>query len=208
MKKINPKIRKRAFSFLSLQILFIITFSLITNPVAALAGNRAKLERFRPDSFQGSDSGIKTTQPASKSELLIPSTVFSNPAAISVPDSTSSSVQSNITVSGMAGTISTVNVTLTGLTSCDVNALDMLLVGPGGQKYIFMSDVGDFLGTVSNVNLTVSDAGATQLPNTGALPSGTYRPANYLDVLDDFPSPAPVGPYSSAGPQGSPPLTL
>jgi hypothetical protein len=189
-------------------MLFIITFSLIMNPVAALAGNRANLERLRPNLSQISDSGNKETQPAKQDDPLAPTTVFSNPAAISVPDSTSSSVQSNITVSGMAGTISTVNLTLTGLTSCDVNALDMLLVGPGGQKYIFMSDVGDFLGPVSNINLTVSDAGATQLPNTGALPSGTYRPANYSDILDSFPSPAPAGPYSSAGPEGSPALSL
>src|SRR5215204_3048184 len=165
MKKINPKIRRRAFSFLSFQILFIITFSLITNPVAALAGNGSKLERLRADSSQISDSGIKETQPAKQSELLIPSTVFINPAVINVPESTSSSVQSNISVAGTSGPISAITLTLTGLSSPDTNELDMLLVGPGGQKYIFMADVGGFLvGSVSNLNITVSDAAASQLP--------------------------------------------
>jgi hypothetical protein len=205
MKKITRKIRSRASAILSFQILFIITLSLLTNPLLAIAASSANLEQLRVNSSQKSDFGTKQSQPGN---LLIPSTVFSNGASITVPDFTTNSVQSNITVTGMAGTISSVNLTLNNITSCDINALDMLLVGPGGQKYIFMSDVGDFLGSVSGITLTVSDSGATQLPNTGALPSGTYRPANYADIGDAFPSPAPAGPYSSAGPEGSPPLTL
>jgi hypothetical protein len=208
MKKINPKIRSRASRIISFQILFILTLSLLTNPLLAIAASNANLEQSSINSSQQTGSGISETRPAKQPELLIPTTVFSNPAAITIPDMTSSSVQSNITVSGMAGTISSVNVTLTGITTCDINAYDMLLVGPGGQKYIFMSDVGDFLGSVSGITLTISDSGATQLPNTGALPSGTYKPANYADIGDAFPSPAPAGPYSSAGPEGSPPLTL
>src|SRR5829696_4615357 len=208
MKIINSKTGKKGFSFLAFQILFVIVFSLIANPVAALAWEVTSLNKFRPTSSQTSTRRVSETQPAKMSEWLIPSTVFSNPAAINIPEMTASSVQSNIPVSGTSGPISSITLTLTGLSSGDTNELDLLLVGPGGQKYIFMADVGGFLaGPVSNLNVTVSDAGVSQLPDNGLLTSGTFRPANYLDIGDSFPSPAPAGPYSSAAPEGAATLT-
>ncbi len=102
-----------------------------------------------------------------------------------------------------------ITLSLTGFSSPDANELAFLLVGPGGQKYIFMGNVGGFLpGPVTNLNLTISDAAASQFPDTGQIVSGTYKPTNYSDIPDAFPSPAPAGPYSSAGPEGAPPLTL
>ena len=207
MKTRGSKGGSRVYGFLSFQVLFAITFSLVVNPVAVLAAEKTQLDRWTPNSSQHSSFDRPETRSAT-SELLIPSTVFSNPATINIPEQTASSVQSNITVSGTSGPISNITLSLNGLSSGDINALDMLLVGPGGQKYIFMADVGGFLTAQPSVNITVSDAAASQLPDTGTLSSGSFRPANYADIGDAFPAPAPAGPYSSAGPEGVPALTL
>src|SRR4051794_32270581 len=58
---------------------------------------------------------------------------------------TPSPYPSNITVSGLSGTISKVEVRFRGFTAPSDNPpadLDMLLVGPGGQKFLIMSDSG------------------------------------------------------------------
>jgi hypothetical protein len=207
MRKTFASISQRASHFLFVKVVVVILVeALLTTPVAALnkTGPSAG-ELVRPVMLESSATPSDNANARSNPDAL---TVFTNPAAINVPDFTANSVQSNITVSGMVGTISNVNLTLSNLTSCDANALDLLLVGPGGQKYIFMADVGGFLTAASNVTLTVSDSGASQLPDNGALATGTFRPANYADIGDSFPSPAPAGPYSSAGPEGVPPLTL
>lgn len=194
MKKKKVNIRRGAARFLLVKLLvLIIVEALISIPAAAV-----NLRSRTPE------PAIVTTQAG---DDLAPSTVFTNPAAINIPDFTAASVQSNISVSGMVGPISSLTLTLNNLTSSDTNALDMLLVGPGGQKYIFMADVGGFLVPSSNVTLTISDAAASQLPDNGTVVSGTFRPANYADIGDAFPAPAPAGPYSSAAPEGSATLT-
>src|SRR5262245_1809359 len=73
---------------------------------------------------------------------------FSNPAAIAVPAAGSpngigpaSPYPSAITVSGMMGTITDVNVTLTSVVHAIATDIDVLLVGPAGQSLIIMSDV-------------------------------------------------------------------
>jgi len=90
-----------------------------------------------------------------------------------------------------------VTLTLRNLTHTWTRDLDVMLVSPAGQKAILMSDVGN--GGANNVTVTLSDAAASALP-TSQLVSGTYRPANYTDASsggDNFPSPAPSGPYAS-----------
>src|SRR5262249_57206133 len=68
--------------------------------------------------------------------------------------------------------------------------VDVLLVGPGGQKLLLMSDAGGGTDAV-NVNLTFDDAAAA----IGAtVVSGTFRPTN-IGAGDLFPAPAPAGPY-------------
>jgi hypothetical protein len=192
MKKINPNVKSRTFSFLSFQILFILITSLITNPVAALGANKSKLVEL------GTDSMPSAQQPAP----LIPSTVFSNPAGITVPDTGQS--QSSITVSGTSGPISSMTLTLTGLSlPSGTQDLNILLVGPGGQTFVFFSDVGGLFTSTSNVNITLSDAAASLLPSSGALSSGTFKPTNYSVDSDVFNPPAPAGPYNDAAPQGS-----
>jgi len=73
--------------------------------------------------------------------------------------------------------------------------MDMLLVGPGGQTVVLMSDAGGALDVV-NVNLTFDGTAATDLPDATQIVSGTYRPTN-IGAGDTFPAPAPAGPYGS-----------
>jgi hypothetical protein len=96
---------------------------------------------------------------------------------------------SEISVSGLTGTISKLTVTITGFIHTYPDDLDFLLVGPQGQNAIIWSDVGgqsDFTG----LTLTLDDQALVALPN-GTLSSGTFRPMNY-GAGDSWPSPAPL----------------
>lgn len=129
-------------------------------------------------------------------------TVFSNPATVTIPagapgttSGPASPYPSGIPVSGLAGTIADVNVTLTNFNHTWPDDVDVLLVGPGGQTVILMSDVGGN-DDVSGVNLTFDDGAASSLPDSGMIASGTYRPTN-AGAGDTFSPPAPAGPYGS-----------
>jgi subtilisin-like proprotein convertase family protein len=136
---------------------------------------------------------------------------FSNPATITINDSalcsggpspapgTASPYPSQITVSGLLGSVTDVNATLTGLSHTYPDDVDVLLVGPAGQSTILMADTGGG-SDVSGVNLLFSDAAAASLPDEAALASGTYKPTigtSACSVPASFPLPAPAGPYGS-----------
>jgi subtilisin-like proprotein convertase family protein len=111
---------------------------------------------------------------------------------------------SQITVSGLTGTVTDVNVTVTGLSHSFPDDVGMLLVGPAGQSTILMADTG-LNGGLSGVNLTFDDAAAASLPDDGQIVSGTYKPTlgtatapfESCSVPTSFPSPAPASPYGS-----------
>jgi len=144
------------------------------------------------------------TNTASDSFLL--TVVTAQPQTLSITNASSIGIRdmngalpypSTINVSGLGGTVSNVTVTLRGFNQTWGSDVDVLLVSPGGQKMMLMSDVGN--GSVNNVTLTISDSAAAALPASG-LTSGTYRPTNYTDgseLGDNFPSPAPAPPYAS-----------
>ena len=124
--------------------------------------------------------------------------VFSNSGPIAVPGIGTRPGQANpypsaITISGLAGTITNVDVTLTGASHTFPSDIDVLLVGPFGQNVVLMADVGGATD-INNVNLTFDDAALTTVPAT--IVSGTYRPTN-LGAFNGTP-PAPAGPYGSA----------
>ena len=108
---------------------------------------------------------------------------------------------SNIFVSGLVGTIQSITVDLNGLTHNRASDIDLLLVAPTGGKFLMMTGVGQF-SLYSNTNLTLSDAAASALPQVGAIPSGTYRPASY-ELTNIFPAPAPASPYNQPATQGA-----
>jgi len=87
------------------------------------------------------------------------------------------------TVSGL-GSITDVNLTLTGLTH-NLSANVMIgLVSPTQTAVLLMSDVGRIFGNFNNVTLTFDDEAAAALPQTvpfwnAAIASGTYLPSAY-----------------------------
>jgi subtilisin-like proprotein convertase family protein len=191
-RKKRSHMKTRAYTLFSFLLLFALTFSLIANPIAALGADAPKLVESRGE-----------TRTDDSPAPMIPNTVFSNAAAINIPDSALSSVQSNITVSGMAGTISSVTLTLNNFTANAGGAdFDILLVGPGGQKFMAFSDVGGLFDPMSNATITLSDAAASLLPSSGSVVSGTFKPTDY-GANSNMPSPAPAGPYQSPATAGA-----
>jgi subtilisin-like proprotein convertase family protein len=120
--------------------------------------------------------------------------VFSNLDPITIPTgpSAASSYPWDISVSGITGTIVGVQATLNGLTHDYPGDVDVLLVGPGGQSLMLMSDCGEFF-SFSDQTLTFDDSATTSLPFTGQIFSGTYQPTDYDVDSDFFPPPSPGG---------------
>jgi subtilisin-like proprotein convertase family protein len=121
-------------------------------------------------------------------------TTAANSASISIPSSgVGTPYPSNITVPAGIGNLTKVTATLVGFSHTFPSDVDVLLVGPGGQTVILMSDTGSGTDAV-NVNFVFDDTGPAL--GTGTLVSGTYQPTNY-GAGDAWPSPAPAAPYGT-----------
>jgi uncharacterized delta-60 repeat protein/uncharacterized repeat protein (TIGR01451 family) len=123
------------------------------------------------------------------------SRTFANSGAITInDDAPASPYPSTIDVANMGGTITKVSVTLSNFSHAWPNDVDILLVGPNGQRVTLMSDAGTNIA-VSNLQLTFSDTATIPVPLASALQSRTYLPANYaapgLNTADRFLPPAP-----------------
>ena len=122
--------------------------------------------------------------------------VFTNGTAITIPNLGSGSpYPSTINVSGMAGLVSKVTVKLNQFTHTYPDDVDVLLIGPGGQSELLLSDVGGAVG-VSGVTVTLDDAATQGLPDSTRISTGTYKPTN-VGAGDTFAAPAPAGPYGA-----------
>jgi subtilisin-like proprotein convertase family protein len=129
-------------------------------------------------------------------------TGFTNAAGITIPGSgdgapggaKASSYPSNITVSGMTGTTSKVTATLNSFSHSSASDVRMLLVSPTGQNLTLMSNLGGggSLVDATNANITFDDAAAANLPGSGTISSGSYKPTDDNPGAESFPSPAPV----------------
>ncbi len=97
-----------------------------------------------------------------------------------------------INVSGLAGMVSNVTVTLWNFSHAWTRDVDILLVAPNGSGVLLCSDAGN--GGASGINLTFSDAAASNIPQS-PLVTGTFRPEDY-SPSETFPQPAPAGPFS------------
>jgi len=84
---------------------------------------------------------------------------------------------SPITVSELFGSITNVTVTISNLSHTVPDDLDILLVGPSGQRMLLMSDAGGS-NAISSVRLTFSDDASAILPDSGRIVNGAYRPTN------------------------------
>ena len=125
---------------------------------------------------------------------------FSNTGAIAFtdnvgPPSPSTPYPSTINVTGQGG-ITKVTITLNGFTHDFPDDADVLVVSPGGQKILLMSDCGGSTDAV-NINITFDDTAASSLPDSGGIATGTYKPTDFDPAADlAFPAPAPAEPYS------------
>src|SRR5437016_3121322 len=129
--------------------------------------------------------------------------LFSNPNQITIFDSSATPTRaepypSNISVAGLSGKLIKVRVGLNNLSHPRPSDIDILLVGPGGQNVLLMSDAGDG-NAVNNVYLAFDDNASTSVPSSTGISSGTYKPTDISDgSVDFFPAPAPQPPFANA----------
>jgi Carboxypeptidase regulatory-like domain/Domain of unknown function (DUF4214) len=86
-----------------------------------------------------------------------------------------------LVVSGVTTPITSMSLIFTGFHTSRPADQDMLLVAPGGggQNLEFMSDAGGNVDS-GTINFTISDTGATFLPNGAPIVTGTtYKPGDY-----------------------------
>jgi CSLREA domain-containing protein len=124
--------------------------------------------------------------------------IFGNNTPITITNNTTATpYPSNTTVSGVTvNTATKIQVVLSQFSHAYPADVDILLIGPQGQRCMLMSDAAGG-SPVNNVTLTFSSTAATVLPQNTAPVTGGYRPANYGDdanggdLMDTFPSPGP-----------------
>lgn len=130
-------------------------------------------------------------------------TLFTNPAPITIPASGPASLYpSPILASGLGASIpatpGSVKVTLNNFSHTFPDDVGLVLVGPTGVALNIMDGATSSLGmqAASGVTLTLSDTGATLVPNDAALVNGTtYQPGDYYG--DNYPAPGPGVTYNS-----------
>jgi Bacterial Ig-like domain (group 3)/Dockerin type I domain len=133
----------------------------------------------------------------------------SSSGGITVSSTFGASVGSSTSVSGLAGTVTSISLTLNNLNVTYLNSVAMVLVPPSGSGLTPL----DFLSGACNSSastFTVADTGATGTDNnSGLIPtpgigtcpgvlSGTYLPTDYYPGQDIFNPPGPST-YNSAG---------
>lgn len=133
---------------------------------------------------------------------------FSNTNFVAVNTDTSPPTEAvpypaSIGVAGLNGQVVTkVTVTLQDFSHTFPSDVDILLVGPQGQKTILMANAGgQDRYSVTNLTLVFDDDATNSLPLFTSLVSGTFKPTNgYLDpyfhyssLPFNFPLPAPPG---------------
>jgi uncharacterized repeat protein (TIGR01451 family) len=102
---------------------------------------------------------------------------------------------STLAVSGISNFVENVTVTVSNLSHTYPHDIDMLLVGPGGQNSVLMSEAAAY-SSVSNATITFDQTAALIVPPQGQIVSGSYQPADY-NPTNSLPSNAPAGPYSA-----------
>lgn len=108
---------------------------------------------------------------------------------------------STINVAGLTGN-KVITVELTDVAHEWGADVDILLVGPGGQKMIILSDAFNAdNAAVNRGNVILKDSAAAVAPPAVIFAAGTYRPTNHT-AGDTFGAPAPAAPYESPAPIG------
>jgi subtilisin-like proprotein convertase family protein len=173
----------------------------VNNAQYANAGNYNVIVTNSFGSATSAIAALTVTAPAS-------SGTFSNTTTITIPlKGNGSPFPSPITVAGLTGNILKITATIYQFSHTYPDDVDVLLVGPGGQKGLLISYCGGG-NPVNGVNLTFDAAATASLPDSGQIVSGTYKPTAFSSI-NNFSSPAPSGPYpvslagfSNAAPNG------
>jgi len=110
--------------------------------------------------------GSRSLRATNITELMIPSAGYA------------SIYPSDIAVTGVAGLITNVAITLNGLTHPYPADLDILVVGPGGQRVVLFSNAGGG-HSMDGIDVTISDWASFPIPLAFEVPYGTYRPTIY-----------------------------
>ncbi len=103
-----------------------------------------------------------------------------------------------VDVAGRTTPITNLRVRVNGLAHSWPDDLDLLLVGPGGQAAILLSDAGGGGSQLYEApTLTFSDAAPQGLEDDNSFDAGLYRPTDF-EPGDTFPAPAPPGPHGTS----------
>ncbi len=126
-----------------------------------------------------------------------PTPVFvygTNSASITIPEAgIATPYPSTINISGATGVVERVIVKLNNFSHLYPSDLDIVLVGPQGQKSVVMGGAGGAAGVV-NVNLTFDDLAESEAGSP--LESGTWKPTG--TIAEALPAPAPGLPYETS----------
>ena len=140
--------------------------------------------------FQGSHGSITQTV---NNHTVVNGNQFCNTGAITVPGTAGAAgpYPSNIFVTGL-GNVGSVTVKLNGISSSNITATDLLLVGPTGAQIIPFASVGDG-SPINGVTITLDDSGSSLIPGGSPLTSGTFKPTSLTGATSlVFPAPAPL----------------
>ncbi|QQS34079.1 MAG: hypothetical protein IPM50_05755 [Acidobacteriota bacterium] len=109
---------------------------------------------------------------------------------------------STITATGAPASVGSIRVTLYDFYHDLPDNVDILLVGPNGNKYVLMADVGGPAPGIpfpNHVTLTFSDIAAQTVPDSTPPATGNYKPTNCETPVLSFAPPAPAAPYAEPG---------
>lgn len=149
-------------------------------------------------SISSPTGGTLGGQSSATLNILDAASQYANSSAVAVTNGSPGSVYpATINVSGYPSSIAGMRVTLFGVTLSNPDDLDVLLVGPGGQTFVLMSDTGGATA-LNNATVTLEDTASVFLPDSSAITDGqNYKPATCGTAA--FPAPAPAGPYNDPG---------
>ena len=156
--------------------------------------------------FQTSNGSITQTV---NNHTVVNGNQFCNQGAITIPSTAGAATPypSNIFVTGL-GTVGSVTVSLSNISSSDIAQTDLLLVGPTGAALVPFAGVSNG-STISTLNVTLDDAASSFIPTGSPLTSGTFKPTSTTGGTSlVFPSPAPaLSEINYAGTDGTATLT-
>jgi len=176
-----------------------------TNASLSEGSHIINAEYIPPGNNNLAPSSASLTQNVEGRTIVGASNTFCNTNIIILPGTgspgTAGPYPSHILVSGLTGTIAKVTLVLSNVAHSTPDDLEVLLVGPGGQQLVVMSDAGGSF-FVTNTTLTFADTAGVAVPNSGPLSVGTYRATSYNITPAVFPPPAPLAPYNHSTPAG------